>query len=210
MRIVCFSDTHADICIDRLDTISMPEGDVLICAGDFSGIGNNLDIINFNETLKRFKHEFKILCPGNHDRFLEHSYDLGEVILDQAFLLCDQEVVIKGIKFYVTPWTPTFYNWSFMLSEEELKKKFEYIPEDTNVLISHGPPFGILDKNNKGINCGSKALLERVKKVKPKYHVFGHIHQNYGIEEIEDTKFINCSLLDDDYILKNEPVVFDI
>lgn len=207
MKIVCFADSHA---IALLDSIEMPEGDILICAGDFSGLGNENDLIVFNKTLGKWKYDYKILIPGNHDRFIESNYNLSKKLLSNAILLCGEEIIINGIKFYGTPWTPEFMNWSFMLPEERLKEKFDRIPENTDVLITHGPPFGILDVNREGEHCGSMSLLKRVLTINPKLHIFGHIHGNPRVYENKDTKFVNVSLLGEDYIENNKPMVLEL
>ena len=91
--------------------------------------------------------------------------------------------------------TPIFGGWPFMKKDDMLSKYWNNIPDSTDILITHGPPYGILDNNGRGTFCGSKSLLERVQILKPKYHIFGHIHESYGVQKINSTTFINASFI---------------
>jgi len=202
MKIVAFSDTHASE-----HQVKLPEGDVLVFAGDFSGMSTEQDVIRFNAWLGKQMHPRKIIIAGNHDRFCEQSSVLANLLLSNADYLEDSEITIDGVRFYGTPYTPMFNNWSFMREEEELEKIYNKIPNGIDVLISHGPPDTILD------DCkGSWALLDAVNRVKPKIHIFGHIHGGYGIYQRSEhsTTFINASLLNDSYELVNLPIVKEI
>lgn len=125
--------------------------------------------------------------------------------------LQDEAVEIEGVKFYGSPWQLPFMNWAFNLPESELRKKFEHIPDDVDVLITHSPPHGILDSTPTKKDLGSRSLLEKVCKIKPRYHIFGHIHHGYGkhIDKTRNITFINASLLDESYNFVNEPAVID-
>jgi len=90
-------------------------------------------------------------------------------------------VIIEGVKFYGSPWQPRFFDWAFNLDRgEEIKKKWDLIPMDTDVLITHGPPYGILDLTHEGEKVGCEELMKAVLRVQPKIHIFGHIHEAYG------------------------------
>jgi Icc-related predicted phosphoesterase len=116
--------------------------------------------------------------------------------------LQDTETIINGKKFYGTPWTPSFNNWSFMKDDDILNRYWDNIPDDVDVLITHGPAFGIADeveevKEGK-INVGSKSLLKKIETLKTlnlEYHLFGHIHECYGYCNVENYTAINASLL---------------
>ena len=203
MKLVCFADTHGY-------SFSLPDGDVLIFAGDFSSFGTEEEAIKFVERLRRFKHKYKIVVAGNHDRIFENEPDNAKKIFSDIIYLQDSSVVIEGYIFYGTPWSREFNRWAFNLPEEKLKEKFSLIPSKIDVLITHAPPFSICDKDMYGNNLGEKPLLEKVKKTEFKYHIFGHIHQGYGKKIINKKTFLNVSLVDDRYRLVNQPVVVEL
>lgn len=209
MRIVAFSDTH-----NRHNEIAYPDGDVLIFAGDATSIGSIIDTTQFIEFMGKLPHEHKIAIFGNHDFSLAepHTKDIFIKMLKSygIIYLEDESVTIEGKKFYGSPYTPIFFDWAFMLSHEELVKRWARIPEDTDVLITHGPPRGILDKTRRGDDVGCLALLEAVKKIEPAIHIFGHIHEGHGVLSTEKTTFVNASILDEKYRVKHTPIVLDI
>jgi len=122
-------------------------------------------------------------------------------------------VTVAGIKFYGSPWQPWFYDWAFNLKRRtEIRAKWDLIPLDTEVLITHGPPYGILDRTTRGERVGCEELLEAIKQIRPRLHVFGHIHEAYGIRSNDDISYINGSNCDVRFRLVNPPIVqiFDI
>ena len=119
-------------------------------------------------------------------------------------------VLEEQIKIWGSPFTPEFMNWAFMGTPSMLKLVWSQIPANLDVLITHGPPFQILDMTMDGCNAGCPLLLEKVKVLKPKYHIFGHIHECYGMREKGETAFINASLCNAAYDLVNKPVVIDL
>lgn len=207
MKITCFADTHR--CVDGLD---IPAADVIICAGDCCNSGSIEDVIAFNGWFSRLPCKHKILVAGNHDVCFETQTSLAKSLLDKNIIyLQDEGIDINGVRFYGSPWQLPFMDWAFNLTEEELRKKFELIPDSVDVLITHSPPFGILDSTPEKKNLGSKSLLERVCQVKPQYHIFGHIHHGYGKRaDASGITFINCSLLDEGYNFVNPPVVIEL
>tara|TARA_Y100000310_G_C20404635_1_gene679063 strand:+ start:148 stop:780 length:633 start_codon:yes stop_codon:yes gene_type:complete len=206
MKLVCFADTHA---LDLSDVI-IPDGDVLICAGDFTNIGEIKDVIKFNTWLNTLPHEHKIIIAGNHDHsFCEQDGRQGTdgaEYLTNCNYLQDSEVVIDGVKFYGSPATKKFCNWAHNYTEKELKEKWKAIPDDTDVLITHGPAHGFLDKCVDGYRAGCKHLATRIRELDLKYHVCGHIHESYGRQGIH----INCSLVNEYYEIVNKPIVVDL
>ncbi len=208
MKILCFSDTHR--CVEKLD---IPDVDVVICAGDFCNSGSLEDVANFNRWFSKLVCKHKIVVAGNHDVCFETNPSLARALLDEDIIyLQDQETIIKGVKFYGTPWQLPFMNWAFNVSEEDLYRKFSFIPDVVDVLITHSPPRGILDSIPTKTDLGSKALLEKVLQIKPRYHIFGHIHYGYGkhVDESHNITFLNVSLLDEGYNFVNKPVVIEI
>lgn len=140
-----------------------------------------------------------------------HGKQRGLKVPDGIIYLNYSSVAINGIKFCGSPITPWFNNWAFNRNRgKEIKKHCYLIPSDIDVLITHGPPFSILDQTVYGKRTGCAELLLRVYQVKPKYHIFGHIHEDYGSFAKAQTSFVNASVLDDWYELKNKPVVLDL
>lgn len=202
VRIVAVSDTHC--CHNK---ITVPDGDVFIHAGDFLSFGDEVEFREFVSWLRTLPHENKIVVAGNHDRFVaEYPIDARAAITDAgAIYLEDELVTIDGTTFYGSPWTPEFMNWAFMLPRgDEIKQKWDRIPDSLDVLITHGPPSGIMDY---GLGC--EELLKRLSRATPKIHIFGHIHECYGVQEIEGIRFINASIMDERYRITKQPVTID-
>lgn len=211
MRVVCISDTHL-----RHEQITIPDGDVLVHAGDSTMVGRDGDIIRFNHWLGTLPHSYKIIIAGNHDFLFESDPALAEGLITNAHYLRDSAVVIEGLKFYGSPWQPWFMDWAFNLQRgTEIKSKWDLIHEDTDVLVTHGPPHGILDlvprDNLQGYeHIGCKDLLRAVRKVKPRLHIFGHIHEGYGVLRRSKTVYVNASVCDGAYRPVNQPLVVDL
>jgi len=171
-----------------------PYADVFLHAGDFTGTGKWEEISAFNDWLGKLPHRFKVLIAGNHDfpfdvkheRFqgvpgsTDRVRDAERLLKDCSYLL-DQEIVVWGIRIWGSPHTPYFGGWAFNESPgAEIRRKWDLIPEGIDILVTHGPPFGVLDVNKKGEHCGCVDLLDAVRRIKPRYHLFGHIHEGYG------------------------------
>ena len=206
MRIVCISDNH-----NQHGRIKLPEGDALIHAGDATGRGSRaetLDFLNWFGSRKGYK--AKIFVPGNHDFFFEEDRSVAEILcIERGIkLLIDRPFELDGVKFYGSPWVPDPQLWAFYGDHITLVSRFSRIPADTDVLITHTPPFGIL-ANLGAIHLGSQELRERVDELPLKLHVFGHIHDSFGIS-IDRYTSINCCQLSEKYELVNEPIVFDL
>lgn len=198
MKVVLIADTH------NL-TPELPNGDVLVHAGDATMSGTKEEIDKFYEWLESltgFKHI--IFTPGNHDFLLQ-----GESII-RRYTFINQGTVIDGVSFWASPYTLVKFNWAFMKSENELATIWDYIPDDVDVLITHGPPKRILDRTIGGENAGSQSLLDRTRMVKPKVHVFGHIHETYGTQYNREVQYINASIVNEYYQNTNKPVVVEI
>lgn len=213
MKIVAISDTH--MLHDKMHN-EIPDGDILIHAGDICNSGQLAELHYVNNWFVKLMPKFKniLYIPGNHDLAFESYYHLAKNYIPDVVTLIDNEFVIDGIKFWGSPWQPRFNNWAFNLRRgEELARKWSFIPDDTNVLITHGPPHGILDYSLFGDeNVGCVDLLEAVvNRVKPDYHIFGHVHENGGKKLVKHgVTFINASICNEDYVPVNPPIVFDI
>lgn len=192
LTIVVLSDTHG-----HHRTVQVPEGDVLVFAGDLMTCGRKFsEVRDFADWFMKQPHDHKVLVAGNHDLFFEHSLgtclaQFNQHLPDHPCLftyLQDSWVNIRGWNFWGSPYTPWFNNWAFnKYRGPDIKRHWDMIPLDTDVLITHGPPFGVGDYCNpmpkfgfNGGNIGCQDLMDRVKDVKPTVHIFGHIHDSYG------------------------------
>lgn len=204
MQFTFISDTHG-----LHHQLDLPGGDVLIHAGDISSRGTEDEVIDFLDWFKKQNYQYKIFVAGNHDWFFQRkSVEYIEQIIPQSVIyLNDSGVTIQGVKFWGSPVQPTFYNWAFNRERGvEINKHWQLIPDDTGILITHGPPKGILDKTIKDQNVGCEELTNQVQQIEPKVHIFGHIHESYGIKQMGKTLFINASVLNLKYQLTNEPI----
>ena len=192
MRIVAFSDTHM-----LHDNVEIPDGDLLIFAGDMSICKTVQDVSRFNAFLKTLPHPNKIVIGGNHDHLLAYSSDIAKELLQDAIYLEDSSVTIEGISIYGSPWQPTFNTKAcsaFALPRGKIiRKKWDLIPEGVDILVTHSPPCGIMDEDG-GVSHGCSDLLERVLQLQPKLHIFGHIHNHNGMVTVGKTCFINCNV----------------
>lgn len=208
MKIVAISDSHW-----KLDELKVPSGDVFVFAGDWSvSNGSVADAVKFATFVKGIKCKHKIIIAGNHDFMAQNSPTLAKQLFKEAgaCYLQDEPLVIDGIKFWGSPWSPEFMNWAFMKPDYELSRIYSKIDLDTDVLITHSPAYGILDRLPQYENVGSHALEEAIKRVKPSYHICGHIHCGYGMEYSDCTMFYNVSVCDDDYNLVNKPTIIEV
>lgn len=205
MRIVCISDTH-----NR--EITVPDGDLLIHAGDATMRGTVDEITEFNAWFSLLPHKHKIFIAGNHDWLFETQPATARKLLDKNIIyLQDAGTNIEGFNIYGSPWQPRFYDWAFNLNRgREMAEKWAMIPAGTDILITHGPPSGILDLTEDGDHAGCEELIKKVGEIRPRAHIFGHIHEGYGMEERDGTRFVNASNCDERYRLVNPPVVFDL
>lgn len=205
--IVCISDTH-----ETHWDLKIPNGDILIHAGDSTFIGDYSSLYDFNKWLGTLPHKYKVIISGNHDWMFERASEKVASTITNAIYLQNSGVLINGLKIYGSPYTPEFGSWAFMEKRlsKELRDIWNNIPNDLDILITHGPPHGILDKNPYGYNCGCELLLERVREVKPKYHIFGHIHNDYGRYKTKNTMFINASICNEQYKAINKPIILEI
>ena len=237
MKFIAISDTH---CAE----VPIPDGDVLLHAGDFTYRGNHPEVFEAARWMKSLPHKSKIAVAGNHDRMAEKESGRFADMMQEAGVhyLFDSGVVISpegkvspwspagpeqpGIKIHGSPWQPEFCNWAFNLPRgAQLKEKWDLIPDSTDILITHGPAYGILDRAPRdgweyGMSdedlemysekVGCWDMLQAIKRVKPKVHLFGHIHADYGVREVGGTKHINASIMDERYDPVNKPVEFEL
>ena len=208
MTFVAISDTH------NIHTpMHLPDGDVLIHAGDVTGKGTEAQVYHFLEWFSAQPHRYKIFIAGNHDFFFELAQPerIAAMMPDNVIYLNDSGVTIEGIKIWGSPIQPWFFDWAFNRKRgPEIKKHWDLIPNDTDILITHGPAHKRLDRvirGNEAVGCVD--LLKAIERVEPKFFICGHIHEAYGVIEEEKTTFINASVLNENYKMANKPIVFE-
>uniref|UniRef100_A0A3B3TCN3 Metallophosphoesterase domain containing 1 n=1 Tax=Paramormyrops kingsleyae TaxID=1676925 RepID=A0A3B3TCN3_9TELE len=201
-RFVCVSDTHS-----RTDGMQMPYGDVLVHAGDFTELGLPSEVKKFNDWLGTLPYEIKIVIAGNHEltfdqefmadlikqdfyyfpsasKLKPENYENVQSLLTNCIYLQDSEVTVRGFRIYGSPWQPWYYGWGFNLPRgQALLDKWNQIPDSTDILVTHCPPLGFLDwVPRKMQRVGCVELLNTVqRRVQPKLHVFGHIHEGEAV-----------------------------
>jgi len=213
-KIVSLSDTHG-----FHHHVNVPDGDILLHAGDLTMSGE-IDVLkDVNEWFGKLPHSYKIVIAGNHDISLGKAHILGSKIFTNAYYLLNNTVEVEGIKIWgspYTPWNSEVYNYfAFGKPRYDMKGAWKGMTKNADILLTHCPPKGILDKVaetgfNPNEHVGDELLLAKIERNKPKYNIFGHIHEGYGILKKNDTTFINCSVVDEHYNLVNEPVVINL
>lgn len=204
VRIICISDTHG-----MHGRIEVPAGDILIHCGDLTKHGTAAEVIDFNEWLGTLPHPWKIVIAGNHDGAFEYEPDHARKLLTNAVYLEDSETIAAGLRIWGSPWQPAFNDWHFNLPRgEALKAKWNLIPNGIDVLVTHGPPFGVLDRISTEESVGCKDLLAAVRCIRPRLHVFGHIHSEHGVLPPDDgIIFGNATICDEAYQTTKRPLV---
>jgi predicted phosphodiesterase len=207
VRIVALSDTHS-----KVPDSGVPDGDVLIHAGDLTKRGSLEEIAAAGEWLRSLPHPRKLIIAGNHDfGFERRPREARAALGPQLEYLEDSGAVVDGISFWGSPWQPWFCDWAFNLPRgEKLAEKWALIPAETRVLVTHGPPYGVLDRTDAGESAGCRDLAERVRAVRPAVHVFGHIHEGAGTLREGPTLFVNASICDLQYKPVNPAIVIDL
>jgi Icc-related predicted phosphoesterase len=206
VRLVMLSDTHG--CHREVD---VPGGDILIHAGDFTLFSKSLKAIeDFNDWLEELPHKYRLVVPGNHEFFLEAAPERRS-LLSHATVLINEGIDIDGLRIWGSPVTPLYGGAFGLISPEDRKRLYARISEDTDILITHGPPYGILDvAPGSSIHSGCTELLHAVLRIRPRLHVFGHIHGAGGICTTEHTTFVNAALPGVDAEIERAPVMLDI
>lgn len=224
MIVDCISDLHGHY-------PKLEGGDLLIVAGDLTKTDSQHEYLEFREWLTNQIYKKKIFICGNHDNQIENGgfyFNNGWI---GAEYLCDSGTEFEGFKIWGSPWTKTFEGMNphckaFTVdTDEELAKKWELIPNDVDILVTHSPPYGIMDSIDDPKTCGnyhvgSPSLMKRLKDIRPKLHAFGHIHEKYGEDadewwgkkanKINDawpiTKYVNASHVNEHYEPVNKPI----
>lgn len=202
MRLVAIADTHL-----FTDELYVPDGDVLIHAGDMCRRGDLEELTRAAAWLASLPHRHKIVIAGNHDWGFADDAVAARALFAPFHYLEDSEVTIDGLRFYGSPWQPAFHDWAFNLPRgAPLAAVWAKIPRGLDVLVTHGPPEGIGDRSGMTERAGCAELLARVREVAPRLHLFGHIHQDGGVWTVGSTVFANVTTWE----CEREPTVIDL
>jgi Icc-related predicted phosphoesterase len=197
MKICCASDLHGHL-------PKVPECDLLLLGGDYCPANKTMQYFWFAKTFAPWLKEISDRVPvigvsGNHDWMFEDFGPEDWPILRWTYLQ-DSGTEFQGLKIWGTPWQPRFYDWAFNMDEPDLEKRWALIPDDTDILLLHGPPYGYGDFSPHGHeHTGSPSLLKKIEEIKPKLVVAGHIHAGYGRYNIGETVFINAAHVNEQY-----------
>jgi len=219
IKIACISDTH----MWGMPLKDLPEADILLHAGDATYRGSIEEVSLFAKEISkhlkdsRYKPAYKkiIFVPGNHDWLFERDETLARQIMEDAGVevLINEAVEFDGFKIWGSPVTPPFCNWAFNWDADRRVYLWEQIPEDTDIVITHGPPMYILDEvpeRDKIRHTGCPHLASRLRVIKPKMHLFGHIHEGYGITVEDEVKYVNASIMDRRYNPNNKATLVEL
>ena len=218
MIIDCIADLHGHY-------PELEGGDLLIVVGDLTATDTVDEHAEFAKWVQKQDYRSFILVAGNHDGFLYNGFHEGRRLGPKGRYLCDSgtefeyldigsdgvTIVKRTLKIWGSPWTLTFPGinpkcTAFTGTESQLREKFDLIPDDIDILITHGPMKGILDRSVRGEECGSLQLILATYKSKMKLHVFGHIHESYGKLIDGPLTHINCSHVNEHYEPVNKPI----
>ena len=199
MKFLHLSDTHGK----HRELTDMPSADILVHSGDGTLSSSDEEALDFIEWLCDLPYRHKIFIAGNHD---DCMWDASlEGLPDGVHYLCDSSITIDGVNFYGAPMFVVFEG-------EDLKEieHYEQIPDNTDILITHRPPLGILDSIDDNIHYGSSILLDKVSKVRPRMHLFGHVHSAYGTKDWKGITFSNAGLTDWKYTVRYAPRLLEV
>lgn len=218
-KICVISDTHC-----KWNKLVIPECDILISCGDYSFRGELHVVKDFHKWLNKQPAKHIISVQGNHEKFVESNFALSKLtaqeVCPRVHFIDEGLVEVEGLRIWCSAITPFFYDWAWnRYPGEEIQKHWDLIPSNVDVICTHAPVFGILDGvlefdksfgewGTKHVGCPQ--LLKKVFEIKPKYHLCGHIHSGYGIEELDGINFINASICDEQYKAVNSPIIFEI
>lgn len=210
LKVACISDTH---CHD-LAKLEFPVADILVHAGDATYRGSVKEVTEFAEKLGKLKDKYESIyfIPGNHDWLFELQPRLAREIMEEKGInvLINQSIDHRGFKIWGSPTCPPFGKWAFYKNDIERYELWNTIPDDTDIIITHGPAKFILD----GVECinymgydiehtGCAHLANRIIDLKPKLHVCGHIHEGHGSVKKDGTVYINAAIMNERYYPKN-------
>ena len=220
-RFACLADTHGSFNLIKPEWIF--PSDFLLIAGDITNYGQQSQVEACVNWALDFPTQHRIIIAGNHDLSLDkeryesftrkpENTDIDETrkLLDTSGItyLNHQAITIDGIHFFGSPYSMEFGQWAFPILSDQCDHFWDDVPLNTDVFLTHGPPYGILDLSQYSQQkTGCPSLLNKINQIKPKLSVFGHLHEAYGYFKTKDTLFINCSLMNMKYQMVN-PIVY--
>lgn len=214
MKIVAVSDIHG-----KWNKLKIPECDVLISAGDYSFTGERHIVRNYHEWLNEQPATHIISGQGNHEVWVENNFEEAKQIAltacPRAFFVEEGGITIDDINFWYSAITPWFHDWAYnRRAGRDIEEHWKKIPENTNVLITHGPPYGILDTvpfpdGTPKERVGCWTLNAYIERIKPDIHIFGHIHHSHGQKHENGISYYNVSVCDEQYVPSNGITVID-
>lgn len=207
MRIVCIADTHG-----HHWNMSVPSGDVLVHAGDMTKVSTAPDVRDFFAWFSKQAHRHKVCVAGNHDRLFEHFPEHARALVPpDVVYLEDSGCIIGGSSYWGSPVQPAFRDWAFNRQRgDEIRRHWNLIPARTDVLITHGPPRGLRDFTPDDGPVGCDDLRAKLEELRPRAHIFGHIHGQRGITQLGPTIVVNASICDWANRPVAEPIVIDL
>ncbi len=191
VTLVAMADTHG-----YHRKLSVPPGDVLIHAGDLTQRGTLKQLTETRDWLLSLPHPHKVIIAGNHDFALQRERETARALFGPPFIYLEDELAtVAGLRIWGSPWQPWFYDWAFNLQRgPEIDAKWQLIPEGVDVLVTHGPPANLGDRCWDGRRVGCEDLLRHLARVKPRLHLFGHIHEDKGEWQHGPTKVVNVTV----------------
>ncbi|MEZ4221991.1 MAG: metallophosphatase domain-containing protein [Polyangiaceae bacterium] len=202
MRIVAVADTHL-----YHAELRVPQGDVFIHAGDLCRSGELRELVRALDWMNELPHRHKLVVAGNHDWAFQREPERARQYLGRVQWLHDSALSIDGISFWGSPWQPEFGAWAFNLPRgAALADKWSLIPDAVDVLVTHSPPVGIGDNTKTNGRQGCEDLLARIEQVRPRLHLFGHIHEDGGAWRVGETTHANVTTWE----CERAPTVIDL
>jgi len=207
MKFVVISDTHG---LHR--KLRLPKGDALIHGGDFSASRRDEKVPDFLNWFQKQRFKHKIFTAGNHDFFAANWPDKFKALVPKGIhFLNDSGVNIEGFNIWGSPVQPDMEGWAFGKRKgPEMKKHWYLIPKNTDILLTHTPPAGILDKSRSSTSLGCQELSIKLETLSLKAHLFGHVHASYGEITLKDTLYIYDSNYNSNHWLVNKPLRFEL
>lgn len=189
VTVVAMADTHG-----FHDKLVVPDGDVLVHAGDLSEMGTRPQLERVRDWLRGLPHEHKVVIAGNHDFLFQDDPEVARALFSEFIYLEDAGATVAGLRVWGSPWQPWFHSWAFNLHRgPPIDEKWRLIPEGLDLLVTHGPPAGYGDRCFDGREVGCADLLRHLHRAKPRFHLFGHIHEARGQWDLGATRACNVT-----------------
>lgn len=206
------SDTHNKH--NQILDEKIGSGDIIFHSGDFTNRGLAEEVESFLQWFSSLDYTYKVFIAGNHELgFEENRFILPEKYKEMGvYYLQDELITLEELNIYGSPWQPEFGGWEFNLPRrgKELEQKWNSIPENIDILLTHSPVYSYLDLNQEGMPCGCELLYKRVTEIEPWIHVWGHIHEAYGQKSLENRELLNASVVNRAYQVVNKPIRLEV